>query len=167
MHRIFTISLTVVLIATGVYFALYLYGWEWYRAFVVGVVFLSAEVAAVGTHLSSVLRRMDALLRQGPRTRDGGRADADPREAVVLETLAGVPQSYPDHFRWLKDSSQRTSVFIPLLLGAGVLMSGMAWLVERLAGATYGGRIDGALAKVATPLIPPESLLDRPTTTDL
>ena len=38
-------------------------------------------------------------------------------------------------FAWMGDPTQM-NVFVPLLMGAGVLVSAVAWLVERMARAT-------------------------------
>jgi hypothetical protein len=86
---------------------------------------------------------------------------------VVREAAAGptidrhVVQLPPrDHFAWLQESSSRTSVFIPVLLGAGVLLSGLAWLVERLARATGAASTDLSRSEVLRPLlIPPTPLV--------
>lgn len=40
-------------------------------------------------------------------------------------------------FRWLAEPEQ-VNVFVPVLMGAGILLSGVAWLVERCARATVG-----------------------------
>jgi hypothetical protein len=49
------------------------------------------------------------------------------------------------HFDWLHDST-RAGVFIPVLLGAGMILSAVAWLVERLSGALAGATLDRRLA---------------------
>jgi hypothetical protein len=168
MNRVRTALLGVVMVATGIYFVLYLYGWEWYRAMVVGIVFLAAELAVIGSHLGRLAHRaLVADDRQdatgsslpGQRPRDG--------EHVVAAVLRETPAGYHDTFRWLRSSSDGLPVFIPLLLGAGVLMSGVAWVMERVAGAVYGGRIDASLARSAARLVPPDDLLDTPTTRGL
>jgi hypothetical protein len=49
----------------------------------------------------------------------------------------------------------RVGVFVPLLMGAGVLMSGLAWLVERVSSRTTGRMADRRLARRITQLLPP------------
>jgi hypothetical protein len=164
MSKLRTVLLSIVLLATGVYFVLYLYGWEWYRAFVVGIVFLAAEQAAMGIHFGSMIRKgsLAATDRQGVVTPRSGRHLHDGQQAVA-DVLHASPRRYHDTFRWLRPETTGAPVFIPLLLGAGVFMSGLAWVLEHLAGAVYGGRIDASLARMVSPLMPPEDLLDIPT----
>ena len=49
-----------------------------------------------------------------------------------IRTAAPPPRKT---FAWLAKPEQM-NVFVPVLMGAGVLLSGIAWLVERLARAT-------------------------------
>jgi hypothetical protein len=52
-------------------------------------------------------------------------------------------------------------VFIPVLLGAGALLSGLAWVVERLARATAGRAAEHGLAgRLAALDLPADGLLD-------
>jgi hypothetical protein len=63
-------------------------------------------------------------------------------------------------FAWL--TPDRTNVFVPVLLGAGVIMSAVAWVVEKLARATAGTSMERGLALRLEPLAPPAGgLLDR------
>ena len=48
------------------------------------------------------------------------------------------------------------NVFIPVLLGAGVLASGLAWLVERIARLTSRSGTTTSLSKDLAALAPPE-----------
>ena len=141
---------TLALVASGGYVLVYVYRWEWHRALLVGILFLAALVA-MGTAL--VLRRLSRLERRLP----GGLARAqDP----VLSHLRSAPVEHPP-FRWLAPDPDRVSVFVPLLIGGGVLVSGAAWLVERVAGAAARGGVEeelaGRLHRIAfpdTPLVP-------------
>lgn len=164
MSKIRAILLSLVMLATGVYFVLYLYGWEWYRAFVVGIIFIAAEQAAMGIHYGSMIRKGSvATVGLQERTTDRSLRYSREEQRAVADVLDRTPQNYPDAFRWLRPDVGTTNVFIPLLLGAGVLMSALAWIFEHLAGAVYGGRIDASLARMAAPLMPPRDLLDSPT----
>lgn len=49
------------------------------------------------------------------------------------------------HFDWLK-ADGGAGVFIPVLLGAGMVLSAVAWLVERLSGALAGASLDRRIA---------------------
>src|SRR5262245_3427692 len=111
----------LTLAASGTYVFVYLYRWEWNRALTAGVIFIATEVAVVGALILDRLHRREATTRSSG---GGGRTSAAPRD--------GSEAPARDHFAWLAESSSRLSVFIPVLLGAGILLSGFAWLVERI-----------------------------------
>jgi hypothetical protein len=141
------VLVVVVLVASGAYFLVYLYRWQWNRALVSGVFFVAAEIAVVA---SAILRRLQALedrldeLKERP-------ASAPPPAA--LEAISATAPPPKDRFSWL--SSSRTNVFIPVLLGAGVLLSGVATVVERIAGATARPVLEHRLALRLQPLALP------------
>lgn len=109
------------LLAGGGYMIVSLNRWEWNRALFFGLIVLIAEVAlATGV----VLRR---LARLEYRTR------VDPEIAEILREAR--PPSR-DRFAWLRETTGRPSVFITFLVGGGVLISGIAWIVDRVASKT-------------------------------
>jgi hypothetical protein len=85
------------------------------------LIVLIAEVA-LATGL--VLRRL---------TRLEYRSRVDP---TVTNVLRETRPPSPDRFEWLRDSTQRTSVFITFLVGGGVILSAVAWVVDRIASKT-------------------------------
>jgi hypothetical protein len=113
----------LTLVASGLYVFVYLYRWEWNRALTAGVIFLATEIAVVGALILDRLHRMRDV-----RARLSGSAS---RPALAPSGEPDAPRR--DHFAWLNESSSRLSVFIPVLLGAGILLSALAWLVERVA----------------------------------
>lgn len=118
-HRLGQLIGGVVLVISGLYLMVYLYRWEWNRAVVAGVFFVATEVALSTT---AILRRLRAL-----ETR------------LDQQTLQRVREAAPppkDHFAWLDRQSRTLNVFVPVLLGAGVILSVLAAAVERLATAT-------------------------------
>ena len=121
----------VVLTGSGGYLLVYLYRWEWNRALISGLVFVAAEIALV----ASMLTRRVAANGCPPTSYD---------LALTRLRQAGVDRRHP--FRWLGDPG-RTSVFVPVLLGAGVVLSALAYLVERLAEATAHATVDRRLAR--------------------
>jgi hypothetical protein len=172
---IFVALLTMT--ASGWYVAVYLARWEWNRAIIAGVIFVAAEVALLGVLLIDRMvrlqRRVDQLAAPAADTEMGpyprahvDRADTpglrgpltDPRVAARLREAAPPPRK---PFAWLSDSSNQTSVFVPVLLGAGVLLSGAAWALERaarqLGGRVFDRRLAGRLDSLA---LPPGGLLD-------
>jgi hypothetical protein len=123
-RRLGTLLTVLVLAASGSYLLVYLYRWEWNRALVAGVIFVAAEVAIVATAL---LRRLRALEQRFDEL-----AHATPTSLARIQQAAPPPSS--PHFEWL-DPTQM-NVFVPVLLGAGVILSLVAHGVERLASAT-------------------------------
>ena len=124
--------------ATAVYTIVYLYRWEWHRALVAAVFLVVAEVAlatvAILRRLSTLDQRLDTL-------------SAAPHQPEAINVLHRVRESAPPPrpvFAWL--SPQGTNVFLPILLGAGVLASAAAWVVETLARATARPVLERRLA---------------------
>lgn len=128
------------LLASGLYVLVYIYRWEWHRALIVGVLFLGAEIGLATALLLRRLRRLEDQARASLR-----QAGPDPQVLARLRDARGVPAS-GDHFAWLAPTDGRLDVFIPVLLGAGVVVSALAWLVERAAGAAGGADAEHDLA---------------------
>jgi hypothetical protein len=140
------VLVAVVLVASGGYFLYYLYLWQWNRALLSGLFFVAAEIAVVA---SSVLRRLSSIEQRLGELK--ARPAEDPPPALGPITASAPPPR--DRFEWLARS--RTSVFIPVLLGAGVLLSGVATVVERIAGATARPVLERRLALRLQPLALP------------
>ena len=138
--------------ATGGYVFVYLARWEWNRALVSAAIFLAAELGLVALMLTARLQRVEQALTTvtvgtDPRVRrhihDAGRVEEAPR------------------FDWLVQPEQR-GVFVPVLMGAGVVLSAVAWVVERIARATVGPVAERGLSRRLGPLeLPPHGLLHR------
>jgi hypothetical protein len=115
----------VTLAASGAYSFVYLYRWEWNRALMSAAIFVAAEVAVMGSvlaeRLKAINRRLDAR-------------DDDARRQRVERIRETAPPARVG-FDWLA-RPQQMNVFVPVLMGAGVLLSGLAWVVERVARAT-------------------------------
>lgn len=145
----------VTLLGSAGYIFVYLYRWEWDRALFVTMVFVAVEVA-LGTAL--VLRKM-GLLEENQDTNH-----ETPRESRMLNALEDT-RPKREHFAWLQDTS-RLGVFITILLGAGLIASGLAWLADRVASntayPTLERRLAGELEEIAFPsdgLVPSEDEL--------
>jgi hypothetical protein len=152
----------VVLLATGLYFFVYLWRWEWNRALIAGILFVATEVAVAAVTVLNRLQRLDDRLQS-------------PDPAVLARIREAAPPRR-DHFEWLSPKSGQMGVFVPVLIGMGVVASGLAWLVERLAHATARPVLErglasrlSALAWPAGGLLPtsgddadPLAVLDRP-----
>jgi hypothetical protein len=134
---------TATLLVSGGYVFIYLYRWEWNRAIISGVIFLAAEVAIIGWALNHRIAELHRRLDDERARRIGGHL-ADARQ-----------EQRSSAFDWLSPTSHRTNVFVPILMGAGLVLSGLAWLVERVARATAGRANDAGLAQQLSRLAPP------------
>jgi hypothetical protein len=152
-QRLLTLVLGgVTLAGSAGYLFVYLYRWEWNRAIIAGVVFLAAEIGVVGWSLHGRLAEVERRQRT--------QADLDRRRRIAghLDTARAEP-SRP--FAWLEGDGGRLGVFIPILLGAGLVLSSLAWVVERLSRATVGRGVDDHLADSLCRLgVPPGGFLD-------
>ena len=128
----------VVMASTALYFFVYLWRWEWNRALIAGVLFIATEVAMAS---ATILNRLHGLSDK--------LVSPDPAVLGRIRETAPPPR---DHFEWLSPKSGRMGVFVPVLIGMGVVASGLAWLVERLARATAGPVMERGLAARLGPL---------------
>lgn len=144
---------TLCLMAAAVYLVIYLYRWEWQRAIVSGVLLLAVEGFLV---LVVVLGRLGRLERRI--------GEADSRVEEIRRHLeSSRNDGAPDAFRWLGgaqtrdelDGTRRTFVFVPVLMVTGAALSGVAWVVQRVAAVTARPgaerRLAGRLAPLAAP----------------
>ncbi|MEU9956986.1 hypothetical protein [Streptomyces sp. NPDC050982] len=129
----------------GTYVVIYLYRWQWQRAILCGVLLLVVEVMLLGIVLLGRLARIEERMRE-----------ADRRQEDVLARLREKDaRPAGDRFRWLDEPTSRTYVFVPVLMVTGVLLSGLAWIVQRIASATARPtaerRLAGRLAVLSAP----------------
>ncbi len=148
MKKVPAVILALTLVAAGAYIAIYLDRWEWTRALFVTMVFVIAEVALLGLLITQRLQRIEA------------RFDAEHAERTDLfddGVLLRLRQTRPeyDRFAWLRESMTQTNVFITMVVGGGVLLSGLAWLIDKIAGrtitATRERQLAADLAGIAMP----------------
>ena len=139
MKAIAWLTAAATLVAAAAYTVVSLARWEWNRALFFAVVFVAAEV---GLGLALVLHRLarvEVLVTDLP-TPDPGvrRALRDTRDDQ-------------ERFAWLRvdpaDVVGRTHVFVTLLVGGGVLLSGGAWLLDKLATKTVDPRREQRLGR--------------------
>lgn len=148
----------------GTYLVIYLYRWQWHRAMICGVLLLIVEVMLFGLVALGRLSRIEERLRDTDRRQ----RELDARQEDVLTRLRQPALEHAaTRFRWLEDDrADRTYVFVPVLMVAGVLLSGLAWVVQRVAGATARPaerRLAGRLAVLAAPdPAAPDDLDDLP-----
>jgi hypothetical protein len=135
------------LMASAVYMVVSLSRWEWNRALFFGLIFLIAEVA-LATGL---------LLRRFARLEQTSKRD-DPAVMHILQET----RPSRDRFAWMRESTGQLNVFITFLVGGGVLLSGIAWLVDRVASKTSSPAGEQRLARHLYPISYPSGglLLD-------
>ncbi len=128
----FTLA-AVILAVSGIYVVIDLARWEWNRAVISALVMIAALIVLVAMmllrQLHRIEQRMEALERSGHVDTLGSLRSAN-------DAAAGR------HFRWLERPPDGLGVFIPVLLGAGVLMSLVAYLIERIAGLFAAATLD-------------------------
>lgn len=134
-------------IGAAVYLFVYLYRWEWNRAIVAGIFVLIAEIALIG---SLLLVRLQVA------------AKSDPLPDDALDALVASRPPPSPVFRWMRPDTQGLSVFIPVLIGVGALLSAAAWLVEWFAGRVVTPAREKDLARSLAALTYPSGRLDDP-----
>ena len=145
-RRLGMLATIAVMAASGSYVFVYLYRWEWNRALISAAIFVAAEIALFAAILLARFARLDRRVE----SLAGGPPPTDERVRRRLHENAPAPAK---PFAWL-DRSQ-TNVFVPVLLGAGIVLSGLAWLVDRIARVTAGPSVENDLARRLSTLQPP------------
>jgi len=112
---------TATLVAGAIYMIVSLNRWEWNRALFFGLLVLIAEV---GLATGLILRKLAQLSRR------------DPYDPVIHGIIHESRPATPNRFRWMQDSASNLNVFITFLVGGGVLISGIAWVVDKVASKT-------------------------------
>lgn len=135
------------LLGSAGYLFTYIARWQWNRALFTGFAFL-AILAVMG--FAATLQRLSRI--EARLDGDGGTtARQDPE---VVRTLQDT-RPRRDHFRWLRETPEQSNVFITLLLGGGVIVSGVAWLVGRVAESTTTPAAEEGLASRLEPIAYP------------
>jgi hypothetical protein len=132
-------------LTAALYMIVSLNRWEWTRALFFGLIVVIAEI---GLATGLVLRRLTHLEHSRAADRE------------VLDALRETRPPAADRFAWLKESVGRSNVFITFLVGGGVIISGIAWLVDRVASNTATPLAEERLASALGPIsYPPGGLL--------
>lgn len=138
------------LVMGAIYMVVSLNRWEWNRALFFGLIVLIAEV---GLATGLVLRRL-------ARMEYSAKGGADP---TVTQILRESRPPSRDRFMWLRDSTtQQMNVFITFIVGGGIVISGIAWLIDRVASKTSSPAGEQRLARQLSPISYPSGglLLD-------
>jgi len=126
------------LLSGAVYMVVSLNRWEWNRALFFGLIVLIAEV---GLATGLILRRLARLEYTAKNT-------TDPAIAEILSET----RPRRDRFAWMRESTGQLNVFITFLVGGGVLLSGIAWVVDRVASKTSSPAGEERLARQLYPI---------------
>jgi hypothetical protein len=136
------------LLAAGGYMIVSLNRWEWNRALFFGLIFLIAEV---GLATGLVLRRLSRLEYQSKL-----------EDPAVRHIVRDTRPPTPDRFAWLRESTRELNVFITFLVGGGVMLSAVAWVVDRMASKSSSPAGEERLVRQLNPISYPSGglLLD-------
>ncbi|MER5211589.1 hypothetical protein ABT063_13645 [Streptomyces sp. NPDC002838] len=153
MRKIAFVFGSLAAAGAGTYLVVYLYRWQWQRALLSGVLLVVIEVMLLGLVMLGRLTRIEERLRDSDRRQ----RELAARQDDVLARLREAPEPEPRggaRFRWLEEPAERTYVFVPVLMVTGVVLSGLAWVVQRIASVTARPaerRLAGRLAVLAAP----------------
>lgn len=146
--------LIVTLIVAGLLAWQALYAWEWSRAVWMTTAFVAVEVALVGVLVLGRLKDLAARMEK-----------SEHRDQVRHRLVESRPAA-PDRFAWLQESMGRTNVFVTFIIGGGIIVSGVLWIIDQIARRTVvtteEGRLADDLQSIAPPrdgLVPPEEVL--------
>lgn len=150
VHRVGRLLSAFILIVSGVYVFTYLVRWEWNRALVAGMFFLAAEGILIADVL---LGRIAGVSRQVAQTHESAQT-----AALAARLRANRPRS-PGPFAWLAPERDRLNVLLPILIGAGVILSALSYVVEQLSRVTAVPVAERELARgLSTMALPAEGL---------
>ncbi len=156
-HRLTMASAVIAGLASLGYTLAYIGRWEWQRAQLAADLTLLCAVFVLGLVIDSRTRDLRGRRTGEPPTGPRQPEPADPAAPyptpprhLTPHTGARVtplrpattarprPKVSPGAFAWLDGPTdprtERYGVFIPILLGAGMVASGMAWVLERVSG---------------------------------
>ena len=141
---------SVVLGVSGLYVIVDLIRWEWNRATLSALVFVAALIVVVAMVVMRELRRLGDLIGQ----RSTGETNRLDDAAVHRALTAHASDAADRHFRWLAAPPDRLGVFVPVLLGAGVIVSFLTYVIERLSSAVASGTVDRATVRALRTKLP-------------
>jgi hypothetical protein len=142
--RFLGLTVTIVVLAvSGAYILIDLARWEWHRAVSSSIFFLAALVVLTTSVVLRSVRRLENRLDRIEATRAPGTVPGATQAVGGLTSPAGPARQ----FDWMRRPPDRLGVFVPVLLGAGVVLSVVAYAVERLAGALCSSTLDPKTAE--------------------
>ena len=155
-------------VVCAAYTGIYLVRWEWNRAIIAGLFFVAAEVIVASALVLDRIRRSETRILSALDSLAGPGVGGEPAQLDHRAVLAALQDTAPpakDRFAWIRDQSGSMNVFLPILLGAGVVASALAWVVEHVARATISPTLERRLAMDLHVLaVPAGGLLGAPAT---
>ena len=130
---------TAILAVSGIYIIVYLARWEWNRAIVCALIFVSALVIVSTVLVMRSMRRIEERL--------DGIEQAGTSEVRAALQITNAEAAAARHFDWLRRPNS-TGVFVPVLLGTGAVLSVVAYAIERIAGLAAGASLDRRTATI-------------------
>lgn len=125
MKAVAWVVLVTTMLVAGCYTVISLARWQWNRALFFAIVFVAAEVLLAAGVVLARLAKVEREL-----------AGARERESVALSALR-TTRNDQQRFAWLRvdphTSFTQMNVFITLVVGGGLLLSGGAWLIDKIA----------------------------------
>jgi hypothetical protein len=145
-------ALTLGVVAvSGVYLIVYLYRWEWNRALISGLFFLAALVTLSTSLILGALRSIEQRVGDLEGAVHSTRRDGTATRQVIQRANDDDARH---RFDWLREPPQGFGVFVPVLIGTGVLLSGLTYLIERVAGLLASRTVDRTTARLLAPELP-------------
>lgn len=149
MKRIAWIVGVLGLLGSVGYLFSYVIRWQWNRALFAAAITV-ALLVLLGT--AAVLRKLERIETAMDADRDRLR-----RDPLLEDLQATRPQR--DHFAWLRERTTTPNVFITVLLGGGVVVSAIAWVVGKIGEGTTTPAAERRLVEAMDPLrFPDEGL---------
>lgn len=135
----------------GYYTVLYLTRWEWQRALICAMLFLIIEVFLATVLLIARVSGLETRLERSESRIEDVRGRLDQTRGARRDRFAWLA---PADLNGLGDT-QRTFVFVPVLMVAGAVLSGLATVIQKIAGASVGRGAERRLAGRLTGLTAP------------
>ncbi|MGV9350534.1 hypothetical protein ACWDSD_38450 [Streptomyces spiralis] len=136
---------------------------EWQRALIYAILFLVIEVLLATVLLLARVSRLENRLERSEARMDDVRHRLEQTRSPARNRFGWLASSDPQAM----GGTQRTFVFVPVLMVAGAVLSGLVTVIQKIVGATAGRaaerRLAGRLtALTAAPLGQSDSLEDHP-----
>lgn len=147
----------------GYYTVLYLIRWEWQRALISALLLVIVEVFLATVLLLARFSQLDNRLQGTEIRTDEVRSRLEQARSPARNRFAWLAQADSSE----RNGAQRTFVFVPVLMVAGAALSGLAILIQKIAGVTVKPGAERHLAGRLTALTAPPvdgvtQLEDRP-----